>query len=365
MASCTKNEKSITEPDFSANFKVNYSFPLKYTSIKNFGAVGNGIADETLAFSKAQDYAYANKIAIFIPNGFYKLNLELKFDSLFLFGENKPTVSNDSLINGAVIIGSINSKNKKNIEIDNLGVWSTNDAIVTGDRLGSQPLNQKYFNIALLGTGYFGYKHGFLCQSGSSVSVYNFNVNSFYHGIAIRSSDVTIKNTEANKSGFTSIIIKSAAGGNENVKNVNVENVLIRGDSTNVYSRGGGIIIQSYDDNCITKNIVINNVKSYHGGVGTINIEQAKGKVDSISINNCYSYKTGDNPMRASFDVLGGASNISFYNCTSSFSNGTGYRSNKDAVNVRVVRSFENNSKVAAYDGPFKFLELNNVILFQ
>ncbi len=245
MASCTKNEKSITEPDFSENFKVNYSFPLKYTSVKNFGAVGNGIADETLAFSKAQDYAYANKIAIFIPNGFYKLNLELKFDSLFLFGENKPTVSNDSLINGAVIIGSINSKNKKNIEIDNLGVWSTNDAIITGDGLGSLPLYQKYFNITLLGTGYYGYKHGLLCQSGSNITISNFNVNSFYHGIAIRTSDVIIKNTEANKCGFTSIIIKSAAGGNENVKNINVENVLITGDSTNVYARGGGVLLYS------------------------------------------------------------------------------------------------------------------------
>lgn len=240
MASCTKKESIISEPDFLSNFKVNYSFPLKYISVKNFGAVGNGIADETLAFSKAQDYAYTNKMAIFIPNGFYKLNLELKFDSLFLFGENKPTVSNDSLINGAVIMGSINSKNKKNIEIDNLGVWSSSDAIVTGDGLGSQPLHQKYFNIALLGTGYFGYKHGFLCQSGSSVSVSNFNLNSFYHGIAIRASDVIIKNTEANKCGFTSIIVKSAAGGNENAKNVNIENVLITGDSTNVYARGGG-----------------------------------------------------------------------------------------------------------------------------
>jgi len=87
MASCTKNEKGIIEADFSENFKVNYTFPLKYISVKSFGAVGNRIADETLAFSKAQDYAYTNKVAIFIPNGFYKLNLDLKYDSLFFFGE--------------------------------------------------------------------------------------------------------------------------------------------------------------------------------------------------------------------------------------------------------------------------------------
>ena len=112
-----------------------------------------------------------------------------------------------------------------------------------------------------------------------------------------------------------------------------------------------------------TKNITINNVKSYHGGVGTILIEQRKGRVDSVNINNCFSYKAGDNPIRASFDVLGAASNIYFNNCNSSFSNAIGYRTNKDAINIRVIKSFENGSKVAPYEGPFKFLELNNNIL--
>jgi hypothetical protein len=358
IVSCSKNDNTKSNQDA-------YIIPAKYISVKNFGVIGDGKSDETAAFAKAQDYAYTNKVALLIPNGYYKINLELKYDSLYIFGENKPITRSDSLVNGTVIIGTINSKNKKFIQIENLGVWSQSDAIITGDELGNKPLYQKYLNIELLGTGYFGYKHGLLCQSGSNINIENITVTSFFHGIAIRTSNVNIKNTIANKCGFTSIVVKSAMGGNEFAQNVKIEDVIINGDSTDVYSRGGTILVQSYDDNCYTKNITINNVKSYHGGVGTILIEQRKGRVDSVNINNCYSYKSGDNPIRATFDVLGAASNIYFNNCNSSFSNAIGYRTTKDAINIRVIKSFENGSKVAPYEGPFKFLELNNNILIQ
>ena len=356
--SCSKNDSTKSNQDA-------FVMPAKYISVKNFGVIGDGKSDETAAFAKAQDYAYINKVALLIPNGYYKVNLELKYDSLYIFGENKPIIRSDSLVNGAVIIGTINSKNKKFIQIENLGVWSQSDAIITGDELGNKPLYQKYLNLELLGTGYFGYKHGLLCQSGSNINIEKVTVTSFFHGIAIRASDVNIKNIIANKCGFTSIVVKSATGGNEFAQNVNIEDVIINGDSTDIYSRGGTILVQSFDDNCLTKNVAISNVKSYHGGVATILIEQRKGKVDSVNINNCYSYKSGDNPIRASFDVTGAASNIYFNNCNSSFSNAIGYRTNKDATNIRVIKSFENGAKVAAYEGPFKFLELNNKILIQ
>ena len=358
IASCSKTDNTKSNQDA-------FMMPTKYVSVKNFGGVGDGKSDETAAFAKAQDYAYINKVALLIPNGYYKINLELKYDSLYIFGESKPVTRSDSLVNGAVIIGTINSKNKKSIHIENLGVWSQSDAIITGDELGSKPLNQKYANLELLGTGYFGYKHGLLCQSGSSINIQNITVTSFFHGIAIRTSNVNIKNIIANKCGFTSIVVKSAMGGNEMAQNVKIEDVIINGDSTDIYSRGGAILVQSYDDNCNTKNITINNVKSYHGGVGTILIEQRKGRVDSVNINNCFSYKAGDNPIRASFDVMGAASNIFFNNCTSDFSNAIGYRTNKDAINIRVIKSYESASKIAAFEGPFKFLELNNKILIQ
>jgi hypothetical protein len=337
----------------------------KYISVKEFGAVGNGLVDESAAFAKAQKYASENHLKILVPIGVYKVDLSIQYDSLEIEGEKNPMVSDTSLYNGTIILGSINAKNKKHFKLSNLGIWSTTDALVCGDGLGSEPLYQYYSDITLLGTGFWGYKHGFLCQSGSNIEINNFTVNKFFHGIALRCSNVNVSNITANKCGFTSIVVKSATGGNNLVENVKINNVVINGDQNDAYSMGGIILIQSYDDACVTKNITVNNVKSTYGGVGAVIVQQLKGSVDNVSITNCNALNTGDNPIRASFGVEGGASNITFTNCLSTFAKGTAFKSDPLSKNVRVVKCFENNSGVAPYEGKFSYLELNNQVIIK
>jgi hypothetical protein len=226
-------------------------------SILEFGAIGDGLADETIAFEKAQQFAHQNKVAIYIPNGKYKTNITVLYDSLQFIGQKQPEIGDDSLYNGVILLGTINAKNKKYIHFSNIGLQTNNDAIITGDGLGNLPLFQTYSNISLLGDGYFGYHHGILCQSGSDINIRNIKVRRYFHGIAIRTSNVSIENVIASNCGLTSIVVKSAAGGNEMVQNVNIKNVTIKGDSLNNYERGGTILIQSYDDNCVTKKITV------------------------------------------------------------------------------------------------------------
>lgn len=314
-----------------------------------------------LPLKKRSNLRIKNKVAIYIPNGKYKTNITVLYDSLQFIGQKQPEIGKDSLYNGVILLGTINAKNKKHIQFSHLGLQTNNDAIVTGDGLGNSPLFQAYSNISLLGDGYFGYHHGILCQSGSQISIRNIKVKRYFHGIAIRTSNVNIENVIATNCGLTSIVVKSAAGGNEMVRNVNINNVTIKGDSLKVYERGGTILIQSYDDNCVTKKITVKNVTSQYGGVGLINIEQIKGKTDSVEVLNCSGYKVGDNPIRSTFDIAGGASNVNFTNCSSSYSNGIGYRTNPAATNIRVIQCYENNSAISAFQGNFAFLELNNV----
>ena len=40
---------------------------------------------------------------------------------------------------------------------------------------------QKYLNLELLGTGYCGYKHGLLCQSGSNINIEKVNQITLSH----------------------------------------------------------------------------------------------------------------------------------------------------------------------------------------
>ena len=72
-------------------------------NIKQFGAVGDGVADDTNAIQKAIDYAFDNKLKLLIPstNVFYKTTLPLQLhvgrgvngywggDGSYLYGDNK------------------------------------------------------------------------------------------------------------------------------------------------------------------------------------------------------------------------------------------------------------------------------------
>ena len=108
--SCSKNDSTKSNQDA-------FVMPAKFISVKNFGVIGDGKSDETAAFAKAQDYAYINKVALLIPNGYYKVNLELKYDSLYIFGENKPITRSDSLVNGAVDPDTSNNSLTKTTQI--------------------------------------------------------------------------------------------------------------------------------------------------------------------------------------------------------------------------------------------------------
>lgn len=48
-------------------------------NVKEFGAVGNGTADDTAALQAALDYARANKVALFVPTGRYKITSTLTY----------------------------------------------------------------------------------------------------------------------------------------------------------------------------------------------------------------------------------------------------------------------------------------------
>ena len=167
-----------------------------YVNVKDCGAIGNGIIDDTHSFDLAMDKADSLHIPVFAPNGVYKVNLVVSHDNLMIMGEQQP---GEFLTEGTVLLGKINCHNKKNISIVNLGIDSRNQfgsddaaALYSGDGADSLVLNQTFQNISIIGDGYLSYKHGILCQTGSGITIKYITVSFFYHGIAIRASNVTI-----------------------------------------------------------------------------------------------------------------------------------------------------------------------------
>ena len=340
--------------------------PVTFTNVvnvKNFGAVGNGITNDTHAFELAMDKADSVKLPVFIPIGTYRVRLKLSHDGLNIIGEQQP---GSAVSIGSIILGKIDCNAKKNISIQNLGVDSRNQlgpsddaAVASADFTDSLVLHQQFKNLSIIGDGYNSFKHGLLCQAGSDISIKNVTISFFYHGIAIRASNVNIDSVYANYCGFTSVVVKSDHGENLHTENVSVNHVTIKGDPSDLYNKGGAILIISYGDPLsITRNILVQNIHSVYGGEACVEVQQNQGIVSGVVIQDCFSENQGDNSVRACYDVNGG-SNITFSNCTANNSLGYGFRSINNATNVKVINSFEKNSHVSAWTGKFTYLQLN------
>jgi hypothetical protein len=352
LASCQKelDEESYILPPLPQGINV-----------MKTGAVGNGIQDDTRAFEKAMQLADSLNLPVIVPAGKYRADIRIQYDDLVISGQLQPSATFNY---GTRIIGSINCNNKKNITLQNLGIDArsiqSTAALTSGDGIDSVSLFQTFRNISIRGGGYQEYQHGILCQTGRNIQIKNVIVKDFYHGIAIRSGGVSIDSVEAISCGFTSIIIKSAETFNARTTNVEVNHVNISGNASNPFERGGTILVQSYDNNSLTENIHIQNVTSNSAGVSAIAINQTRGIVRKVQIENCKAVNQGDDPSRACFEVQGG-SDILFKNCTAEQARGTGFRCAGNTTRVRVEQCFEKNSGILPWQGNFNYLQLNGI----
>lgn len=325
------------------------------------GAAGNGIQDDTWAFEKAMQLADSLHVPVVVPAGKYRADIRVQFDNIVISGQLQPSAT---FKYGTQIIGSINCNNKKNILLQNLGIDARNSqqtaALTSGDGIDSLTLNQTYKNISLLGGGFQDYHHGILCQTGRYISMQNILVKNFYHGIAIRSGNVTVDSVTAISCGFTSLIIKAAESKNKFTKEVSVSHVTINGNPSNPYERGGMILIQSSEDESSIEQIQIEHVNSFHGGISAIAVDQLKGNIQKVRIYDCIATGQGDDNNRACFDIKGG-SDITLSNCSSNQARGIGFKCSGIVSRIRAEQCFESGSGLSPWLGNFSYLQLNGL----
>ena len=233
-------------------------------------------------------------------------------------------------------------------------------ALTSGDGSDSADLYQNFSNISLLGGGYQVFNHGILCQTGRHITLRKILVKNFYHGIALRSSEVRADSIEAISCGFTSIIIKAAEGKNSRTRNIVISNVKISGNPDNPFERGGMILAQSVENESIIENIELNRISSRFSGVSTITIDQIKGEVKKVKILDCNAAYQGHDAGTACYDIKGGT-DILFSNCSSIQARGTGFRCTGSTQRVRAEQCYESGSGIRAWWGNFSYLQLNGV----
>ena len=98
-------------------------------SVMDFGAVGDGITDDTAAIQSAIDFATLLGGTVIVPNGTYLCNIIIKSDVTFV-GENKNTTLKPYVDTAPVI--SIDTAGAKNFHLSNFQILGTNDITKTG-----------------------------------------------------------------------------------------------------------------------------------------------------------------------------------------------------------------------------------------
>ena len=74
----TCDTASHTCPTFCHALVAQTANKVPWISVKNFGARGDGVADDYRALQDAIDFAYANDIyTVYLPNGIYKISYPL------------------------------------------------------------------------------------------------------------------------------------------------------------------------------------------------------------------------------------------------------------------------------------------------
>jgi hypothetical protein len=334
-------------------------------NVKDFGATGDGQTDDSKAFTSAMAVAHSSRKILFIPAGHFRADIVIPYDSLELTGAQQPDAE---LKTGTVILGKINANQKKHVYIHHLGIDSRGQlgpaddaALTSGITADSLPLFQVFSHITLLGDGYSReLKHGVLCFSGSDVVVKNIIVTQYYHGVAIRCSNAVVDSVDSRDCGFTAVVVKSAGGLNARAHNVLVDHITVSTDYKDVYSRGGAVMVSSYEAESITSDITVRHVFSNGAGVAAVLVEQHAGIIKDVTVSDCFSDGQGDVSSRACFDVDGGT-NITLTNCTAYRSLGYGFRAMGNAKNVRAAGCYEESSGRAAWTGTFSYLQLNGI----
>jgi hypothetical protein len=289
--------------------------------------------------TRAMDEANRLGLPLVFGSKTYMAKINIPYDKITLFGQGAPVYnpSNNSFDgSGTIIQGYINGKNKKGLRVERLTIDSRGQlgptdyaALTSGEVATTNPIYHTFKDLCLVGDGFQAdmslNKHAILCQAGTHLEIHHIKMFKWYHGIALRSGVANVSNIYSYQCGFTTIIVKSAAG-NTPVEQVNIDNVVSEGTLDSVYNRAGQILIQSMDGGSLTRHVNISNVVSKYGGTSCIAVENAGGSCNYITVTNAKAYGCGDVNSRAAFDLDGNFVNV--FGCMSEGSTGYGFRKN-------------------------------------
>ncbi len=254
---------------------------LMIANVKDFGAKGDGVSDDTKPINDTITYALRNNLVIYIPYGIYKvLNLTINDANNFTIISNNGTLllseqatpysnalliqnSNNFTINGLNINGNINNiqgdlnkplgtpQSSRNMQLINCSNFTIKNMYSYDRRLEAFSLegcrNCELFNCRIINTDV-----GVIMSSKNAISCENITINNCYFEGGT-SEGISLWHTTQNSLPNKNIIIK---------------NCVFNGKSNDSHS----IYIYNAEDITVLNNVFKNTLNASFGGIDIGNI---------------------------------------------------------------------------------------------
>lgn len=265
-------------------------------SVKDFGAVGDGVADDTAAIQAAINYAqtYAGGATVIFPDGNYRTTSELLISNSYvhLVGENNiPAVSTSSVIGASIRFDSASGGNIIRIEKTGSGIYGVVLRSL-GIRATSTAASNKPNAVFVKESSEIVIDECYIKDNLSAGIVFNGCAINRVVGGAITSSQYGIVLDADGTSVFNTAAIVT-------LQNIN----FYENSSASVFVKGS------------TDTVWINNCWSEFAPY-FLDIAQQVGKdliVENIQINGCYFFNGTTSPYKASHLVRSTAQNTASF----------------------------------------------------
>ena len=180
-ATTTVQDGSLTDAKFSNDLKLQ-TFN-SYVTPQMFGAVGDGVVDDTTAIKDALDYCKTNNTALYFPKGFYLVTENISVDfSVKISGHLIATQNTKSRLRASTIVDGRPSTNGFlfTFNTDNTGCIEIKDIRFKGNESNGNGLNflnagwtLTLFNVAI---EYFG-GTGIKFEANYDSNIYGLTIN--------------------------------------------------------------------------------------------------------------------------------------------------------------------------------------------
>ena len=249
-------------------------------NIKDYGAIGDGVTDDTAAIQAALTSLSSSGGSVFIPSGTYLVSSNLEvYSNTTIFGKGKSSIVKTTASHAFLVEGTLGSE-KTNVAIQDLKLLKTP---------ASGALAQfRFANYCFVSNVDFD-GAGITCSGTKYTKISDCN---FFNGqcINITSNDATSSGTWSESIEISGCYVAAYAGQGIDVyyaKNITFSDCISHG-RTSTYGCGWVIEYQC-------QNIVLNNCISYDNTRAGFYIEGniAYG-VKQVALNNCIAYGNGE-----------------------------------------------------------------------